>query len=333
MPRRLDLAHVPTPLWRHDALDALVGAEVWVKRDDMSSGAEAGNKVRKLEFLLADALDRDARVVVTCGGAQSNHARATTLLARSLGLDAVLLLRTKDPASPPADQGNLLLDRMAGAEIRFITPADYVRRRELLAKAATALVQNGRKAYVIPEGGSNGLGALGYVEAAREIREQLDLGMAGSRKPFDAIVHACGSGGTTAGLVLGARRFDVAGAVHAMAVCDDRAYFEAVVGRIVAEAETLGATGTQADLVVHDAFKGPAYGVATREQLDLIVTVARETGLVLDPVYVGKAMFGLCRMEPKPRRVLFVHTGGLPGLLAMATEVGAALQGPVVSGA
>jgi D-cysteine desulfhydrase len=326
MPARIPLAHLPTPLWRHDALDRLVGAEVWVKRDDMTAGAEAGNKARKLEFLLADALDRGAEVVVTCGGAQSNHARAAALLARGVGLGAVLLLRTADPEAPPDPTGNVLLDRMAGAEIRFITPAAYGNRHELLARTATSLVASGRKATVIPEGGSNGLGAFGYVEAMREVRRQLDLGLAGTRQPFDAIVHACGSGGTTAGLVLGARRFGVAPAVHAIAVCDDRAYFEGVVARITAEAESLGAPSHEpADLVVHDQFKGPAYGVASAEQLAFIVEVARETGLVTDPVYVGKALFGLARLEPKPKRVLFVHTGGLPGLLAMAAEVAGAI--------
>jgi D-cysteine desulfhydrase len=328
MPQRLHLAHLPTPFWHHDGLDALVGTEVWVKRDDMSAGAEAGNKARKLEYLLADALLREARVVVTCGGIQSNHARATALLARSVGLDTVLLLRTADPSSPPLAEGNVLLDRMAGAEIRFITPDDYQRRHELLARTATELVRNGRRAYVIPEGGSNGLGAIGYVEAMRETREQLDLGLAGSKAPFDCIVHACGSGGTSAGLMLGARTHGVASVVHSIAVCDDRGYFDGVISRVAAECETLTQTGQRATLVVHDAFKGPGYAIASKEQLELLVAVARCSGLIVDPVYVGKAMFGLARLEPKPKRVLFLHSGGLPGLLAMAGDVRAVLDAP-----
>jgi D-cysteine desulfhydrase len=215
---------------------------------------------------------------------------------------------------------------MLGADVRFITPGEYARRHELLARAATRLVAAGRKAYVIPEGGSNGLGAFGYVEAMREVREQLDLGLAGSRAPFDAIVHACGSGGTTAGLVLGARRFGVGGAVHAIAVCDDAAYFEAVVDRICADAESLGAPGERAALTIHDAFRGPSYGVASSEQLALILEVARQTGLLCDPVYVGKALYGLAHLHPKPGRILFIHTGGLPGLLAQSEEFGGALD-------
>src|ERR1041384_2844584 len=125
-PPKLALAHVPTPLWRHDALDALVGAEVWVKRDDMTAGAAAGNKIRKLEYLLADALARQATVVVTCGGLQSNHARASAILARQLGMRAVLLLRSASiTPQPRLDAGNAFLDALVGAEVRHITPEQY----------------------------------------------------------------------------------------------------------------------------------------------------------------------------------------------------------------
>jgi D-cysteine desulfhydrase len=151
----------------------------------------------------------------------------------------------------------------------------------------------------------------------REVRQQLDLGLAGGPAPFDAIVHACGSGGTAAGIALGAREWNVSERVHAMAVCDDITYFEAVIGRIIVEAEQLEPElDRAAEVVVHDRFKGPAYGVASDEQRRFIALVARKTGLMLDPVYTGKALFGLARLAPRPRRALFVHTGGLPGLLA-----------------
>jgi D-cysteine desulfhydrase len=317
MPKKLWLAHVPTPLFRSERLDALIGTEVWVKREDMSGGAEAGNKIRKLEYLLADALARGKGTVITCGAAQSNHARATALLAASLGLRSVLYLRTPDPASPPPLAGNLLLSRLAGAEVRFITPADYARRTELLESARVELQSAGETAYVIPEGGSNGLGAFGYVDAMREIREQLDAGLGGGPAPFDVVVHACGSGGTAAGVALGAARWNVAAATHAVAVCDDRSYFEGVCARIIAETQGMDPdVGAPGPLVIHDEWKGPAYGVATDEQLRFIVEAARRTGLVTDPVYTGKALFGLAHLEPKPRRALFIHTGGLPGLLA-----------------
>ncbi len=321
MSARLPLAHLPTPLWHNDALDELVGVEVWVKRDDMSAGAAAGNKIRKLEFLLADALARGSSTVITCGAVQSNHARATALCAAGLGLRSLLFLRAAEPRAPHAAVGNLMLDRLVGAEVRFISPEQYRERELLMADAARELERDGRAPYVIPEGGSNGIGAQGYVEAMREIRSQLDHGLGGGPRGFDAVVHACGSGGTAAGIVLGARRFDVAPVVHAIAVCDDRAWFESVIGRIVLEAVGQGADGRDlAELVVHNVYKGPAYGVASDEQRRFIVEVARRSGLVLDPVYSGKALFGLSRMEEKPRRVLFIHTGGLPGLLAQSGE-------------
>jgi D-cysteine desulfhydrase len=314
---RLRLAHLPTPLWRWAALDSLCGTEVWVKRDDMTAGAEAGNKIRKLEYLLAAAMTERATTIVTCGGVQSNHARATALCAASLGLSCVLLLRTATPSITPAVTGNLMLDRLAGAEVRFISPDDYRRRNEVMAEVGRELAQKGQRPYLIPEGGSNALGALGYAEAMREVRQQLDLGLAGGPQPFDAIVHACGSGGTAAGIVLGAAEWEVARTVHAIAVCDDIRYFESVIGRIVIEAQKLDpALNLSAELRVHDRWKGPGYAVASDEQRRFIREVAQKTGLVVDPVYSGKALFALSQLEPKPKRVLFVHTGGLPGLLA-----------------
>lgn len=320
---RVRLAHLPTPLVRPARLAEQLGLDLWVKRDDTTGGAEAGNKLRKLELLLADALRRKADVVVTCGGLQSNHARATALACASLGLQSVLLLRTADPSAPLPRAGNVVLDRLAGAEVRLITPEQYRERDRLLAEVASELRASGLEPYVVPEGGSNGLGALGYVLAMAEVRRQLELGLAGGRR-FDLVVHACGSGGTAAGTVLGARAFDVADRVLAVAVCDDAPTFEARIGAIVAEARTLAPSlpevtvGRGAELEVDQGSRGPAYAVATPEQLARITLVARLSGLVLDPVYTGKAMSALFERaaELRGKRVLFVHTGGLPGLLA-----------------
>jgi D-cysteine desulfhydrase len=317
--KKLRLAELPTPLFRHAALDRLIGTEVWVKRDDLTASGAAGNKIRKLEYLVADALEKGATTLVTCGGHQSNHARATAIVAAELGLKSLLLLRTTAPSEPPPVVGNLLLDYLVGAEVRFITPAEYRERDVLMARAADELSARGEIAYVIPEGGSNGLGSLGYVDAMGEVRAQLDAGEGGGPRAFDAVVHACGSGGTAAGVALGIRRHGVAAVSHAVAVCDDRAYFEACVGRITNEACALDPElSADARPVVHDAWKGPAYGLASAEQLSFVIEVARGTGLLFDPVYTGKALFGLSRLEPKPARVLFLHTGGMPGLLAQA---------------
>jgi D-cysteine desulfhydrase len=320
-PEKISLARLPTPLWRHDALDAIVGTEVWVKRDDLSAGPAAGNKIRKLEYLLADALQGGATTVITCGGYQSNHARATAILARQLELRPALLLRTSDGA-PHADRGNAFLDVLVGAEIRTITPAQYRERATLMQAWADALADDGERAYVIPEGGSNALGALGYVDAMAELRTQLDAGEGGAPRQFEAVVHACGSGGTAAGATLGAGCYGIAPLVRSMAVCDDRAYFEPLVQQLVAEAAALcGRTPSDAArLELDDRWKGPAYGVASPEQLRFIIDVARGCGLVLDPVYTGKALFGLSQLEHKPSPVLFIHTGGLPGLLAQTQD-------------
>lgn len=320
---RLRLAHLPTPLVKPPRLAERFGVDLWIKRDDVTGGADSGNKLRKLEFLLADAQRVGADTLVTCGGIQSNHARATALVGASLGFSAVLLLRTTEPDLDPARAplaGNVLLDKLVGAEIRLITPAQYRERNARMAAVADELRAAGRRPYVIPEGGSNGLGSLGYVEAMREVRGQLDLGLAGG-EPFDLIVHACGSGGTAAGVALGAAQYEVAEVVRPMAVCDDAPTFERVIARILDEARELEPRlGDPARCVVDDSAKGPAYAVASDAQKRLVVEVARLSGLVLDPVYTGKAFAGLAaladRGELAGKRVLFLHTGGLPGLLA-----------------
>lgn len=322
--KRVSLCHLPTPIWRNHALDELVGCELWVKRDDMTSGAAAGNKVRKLEYLMADALTQGATAVITCGGLQSNHARATAIVARELGLEPHLLLRTADPEAPGAAVGNLLIDRLVGAQLHFITPTQYRERARLMAELAEELSAGGQKPYIIPEGGSNGLGAFGYISAIEELAEQQADGDLPS--DLDLIAVACGSGGTAAGVALGLGRFPgLAERATAFAVCDDRAYFEAAIAQIAGEARRLDPSlGDAGPLDIYDAYKGPAYGVASAEQVAFVAEVARACGLLLDLSYTGKALFGLARLPERPRRALFIHTGGLPGLLAESDAMAAA---------
>lgn len=318
MPAKLNLTHTPTPIEHYPELDRLVDVEVWVKRDDMTAGAEAGNKIRKLEYLLAEARARSATTLITCGAAQSNHARATALVGRRLGMRSVLFLRaTKDEDTQVT--GNLLLARLSGAELRFITPEQYMQRDTLMLQCAQTLEAAGERPYVIPEGGSNGLGALGYVDAMAEVREQIDLGIAPAR--FDSVCFACGSGGTAAGVVLGIARSDLAPRAEAFAVCNSKSSFEHIINAIISEAMRLRPDLTPgARLDIHDQYQGPGYGVMDEAQRAFLEEVTRTCGLVLDPVYSGKALFGLSRLEEKPGRVLFIHTGGLPGLLAQAGQ-------------
>lgn len=317
MTDRLALARLPTPLERLDRLSALLGVELWVKRDDLTGAELSGNKVRKLEFLLADAIARGADTVITCGGIQSNHARATAIAARRLGLAPVLLLRGTPPDAP---DGNLLLDRLVGAEIVWCTPDDYRHRRDaIMAELADGLARRGRRAVVIPEGGSSGLGAHGYAAAAAEVAAQAPA-------RFDAVVCAVGSGGTLAGLALGP---DI-GPIRGVAVCDDRAYFEARVRAIAADAAAFGLgplpePGARWSVV--DGFQGPGYAVAHAPVWETIATCARLEGLIVDPVYTGKAMWALfehARAGTWRGRVLFWHTGGLFGLFGRGAEVAAA---------
>jgi len=319
--RRLRLGQLPTPLVRWDIPGIDAKTTCYIKRDDCTGITLSGNKVRKLEFLLADAIERGCDVIVTCGGVQSNHCRATAVAARELGLDSVLFLRTSDTGSDPGWVGNLMLDRLVGAEIKLITPAQFRDRFRLMAACAAELEREGRKAYVIPEGGSNGLGSWGYIEAVRELGDQL----AAQRTQIDDLVFACGSGGTAAGLCLGAHLSALGASVHAVNVCDDADYFYRKVDEIFDE---LGAPARSRDLLeVIDGYVGLGYAKSRPEELQLLRDVALHTGVILDPVYTGKALFGLVselRRAPdrfRGRRILFLHSGGLFGLYDKVDEL------------
>jgi len=322
--RRVRLAQLPTPIHRWAPPDVET-CDLWIKRDDLTGAALSGNKVRKLEFLLADALQRECDVVLTCGGIQSNHARATALAARELGLDSILFLRATEVNADPGLEGNLLLDRLAGAELRLITPEQYRGRDGLLAPVAEELAGQGRRPYVIPEGGSNALGTWGYLQAIEEIVTHLRE----HDQEFDDVVFACGSGGTAAGVSLALHRRGCSIRPHAVNVCDDARHFYHRVNSIFDE---LGAPEEAEKLLdVMDGHVGRGYALSTREELAEIAAVSRATGMILDPVYTGKAFIALrkeLRRNPqrfRGRRLLFLHTGGLFGLYAYREEIGPAL--------
>jgi len=309
---RIALAERPTPLQHLPRLSQALGAELWVKRDDLTGFGLSGNKVRKLELLLGDALARGADTVITCGGVQSNHARATALACRQLGLRPVLLLRG-DPASPPT--GNLGLDRLIDADVRWCTREQYASERgALMAALADELRSKGAKPYIVPEGGSNGLGALAFAEAASEAREQV-------QGDFDGVFVAVGSGGTVTGLALR----PVLGPVVGVAVCDDAATFEARAAEIAADASAygLGALASPGDSWrIDDRFVGAGYGLADAELWALIRLAAQTEGLLLDPVYTGKAFQALAAAaKARPgQRLLFWHTGGAFALFGREGE-------------
>jgi D-cysteine desulfhydrase len=328
-PVRLDLARTPTPLEPLSRLSEKFGIEMYVKRDDLTGADLTGNKIRKLEFLLADVLANGCDTVITCGAAQSNHARATAIAAARLGLGVRLLLRTRDPANPPPLEGNILLDRLVGAEIVWLTFEEYGRRAEMLAAEAEALRNSGKTPYVIPEGGSNAMGAWGYVRALEELALDLATLPGGKDRPT-TIIHATGSGGTTAGLILGAKLVGLHARVVGINVCNDRDYFLRVVGDICQAAiDThqldLPIVGER-DIEIIDGYVGRGYGKAGSQELSFIREVARSEGILLDPVYTGKAFYGMSQeVERDPEvfgdRIVFVHTGGLFGLFPMADQI------------
>jgi D-cysteine desulfhydrase len=327
-PPHLDLARTPTPIQQLARYGEKLGVELYLKRDDLTGAELTGNKVRKLEFVFADALAKGANTVLTCGGAQSNHARATALAAAKLGLHCRLILRTPDPSSPPLPEANLLMDRMAGAEIVWITPEEYRMRHEIFAREATELKRKGRTPYVIPEGASNALGSWGYIRAAGELKQDIDQ-LGWSQRPV-TIICATGSGGTAAGLILGARLHNLNARIVGINVCDDRDYFVRVIGEICEEAISTYNLAVpfsrEQDIEIIDGYVGRGYALSRPEELSLLCDMARTEGVFLDPVYTGKAFYGMIQelgKDPKifGDRIIFLHTGGIFGLFAVTQEL------------
>ena len=326
-PPRLPLANTPTPLQFMGRLSQQAGVEIYFKRDDFTGSELSGNKIRKLEFLMADARAKGADTVLTCGGAQSNHFRATALAAVKAGLDSLLLLRTEDPDHPPAADGNILLDELAGAKIVWITPDEYRRRDEFFEREALRLTSAGRTPYIVPEGGSTALGAWGYALAIEELVADLKR-LDGKEVQPTTVICAAGSGGTIAGLALGARMSGEPLRVVGVNVCDDRDYFVNIIDGICREFDHTwpmeGPAGLPAYEIV-DGYVGRGYALSRPAELVAIRDLVRLEGVVLDPVYTGKAYFGMLAELAKDkerfgRRIVFIHTGGLFGLFPIAEQ-------------
>jgi D-cysteine desulfhydrase len=308
---RLKFAHLPTPIEPMPRLSAnLGGPRLLVKRDDQTGLAFGGNKTRKLEFLVAEAQAQGADLLITAGALQSNHCRQTAAAAARFGFACTLVLVGEAPAQV---SGNLLLDRLFGAQIVWTEKA---RREELLQQVFEKAKSEGRKPYLVPYGGSNATGALGYVFAVEELLAQ-------GQAP-DWIVFPSSSGGTQSGLVLGARHFGFAGRVLGISVDEPQAVLQERVAELAAQtSKKLGARTefTSREILVNADYCASGYGVLTRAEGEAIRLFAQAEGLLLDPVYTGRAAAGLVDLVrrgffKKDETVLFWHTGGGPALFA-----------------
>ncbi len=321
---RVALADLPTPIDELNRLSQqLGGPRLLVKRDDQTGLATGGNKTRKLEFLVADALDQGADMVITAGAVQSNHCRQTAAAAARLGLGCALVLGGEAPSTP---NGNLLLDQLLGAQIYWTGPH---RRGERLEEIADQSRQAGHLPYIIPYGGSNAIGASGYVAAMLELSQQLESDYP---EGIDHIVVASSSGGTQAGLAVGARAVGFRGQIVGISIDKEEAGDErylvhlAKLANATAAHVGLDADFTPSDFVVNQDYLGDGYGVVSDLEREAIQLTARLEGLVLDPVYTGRAMGGLIDMIRRGaigpgQTVLFWHTGGMPALFAYANAL------------
>lgn len=315
-PPRIELARLPTPLVPLDRLSAEVGGpRIWLKRDDLTDMTASGNKLRKLEFSVAQALEEDATVLITCGGVQSNHCRATAVVASQLGLKCQLLLRGK-PVEGAAD-GNLMLDQLLGAEIDYITVDQWNNIDPVFDEVSARWRERGEKPFCIPTGASDEIGLWGYINAAGELKSDfadhdIDPGY---------IVSATGSGGTLGGLVVGRELEEMSTEIVSFNVCDDEAYFVNKVSADIARWEQRYDfwLGNTPPITLIDGYVGPGYALADSHVYDTIKRLARLEGVILDPVYTGKAFDAMLTEIGKGRfsgtdDIVFMHTGGLFGL-------------------
>ena len=319
---RVRLATLPTPLEEAPRLTKMLGGpRILFKRDDNDGFALGGNKARKLEFLIADAMQKGADTIITTGGVQSNHARITAAAAKRYGMRPILVLRGDSSAEY---DGNLLLDKLFGAEIRIVAP-DMRDTMPIMQDIAEEMRDGGREPYIIPSGGSNPVGAIAYSNAMLEIISQaVEMSV-----KVDHVVFASGSGGTQGGLLFGAKALNFQGRILGIS---DGASRDPLASKIVEIANGCArlidshVSVSLKDVDFLDQYAGKGYGILQKEVVDAIMTVAGTEGILLDPVYTGKAMWGLMDLIhqgyfEKDETVVFIHTGGTPALFAYRKEL------------
>ncbi|HJO92459.1 MAG TPA: D-cysteine desulfhydrase family protein [Victivallales bacterium] len=316
-PKKIELANLPTRIEKLERFSKqFAETDIYIKRDDQTGSEFSGNKIRKLEYTVKEAIDQGCDTLITCGGIQSNHARATAAVAARLGLKSYLVLRCSEAEIP---DGNYFMDGLLGAQIKLINHDEYKKNRlEIMKSVKSDLENRGQAPYIIPEGASNGIGNFGYFSAYEEILNQENaIGVT-----FDAIVVAVGSGGTYAGLFYANKYHNKKREVYGVSVCDDAEFFTSKISSILCE--SFDYTGNKIsynadDIKIIDGYKGRGYALSRPEELQFIRNLAQQEGIILDPVYTGKAMFGLANEIHSGNfkncnNILFIHTGGLFGL-------------------
>lgn len=318
-PGRLELAQLPTPVTKLERFSQrFENTTIWVKRDELTGTEVSGNKIRKLEFCIAEAQDQSCDILITCGGIQSNHCRATAVLGARLGMKVHLILRGEKPDVP---EGNLLMDYLCGAEISYLSQVQWSGHEDLARELQAGYVSQGRKAFYIPVGASDEVGLWGYIKASEELHQDFqELKM----EP-EYIVTATGSGGTQGGLIVGTELLGMRSQVVAFNVSDNAAYFDKKIHEDVTlwkQRYNQEFDDEKMQIKTVEGYLGPGYGVAGQEVFDSIAELARCEGIFLDPVYTGKAFHGMVtELEkgdagqlPGAKNVVFIHTGGLFGV-------------------
>lgn len=322
-PEKLALANTPTRIEKLDRLSNELGSvSLYIKRDDQTGMEWSGNKVRKLEYAVREAINQGCNLLITCGGNQSNHSRATAAVAAKMGMKCYLVLRgtTESPI-----EGNLFIIKMLGAEIKFITAEDYAtQRNEIMKEVAAEKEKQGYKPYIIPEGASNGIGSFGYYDTLFEIINQEKV----MNLNFDAVSFAVGSGGTYAGMLLAKKLSGYKGDLPGYLAGGTISYFEEAIFSIFKDFSQylnldIPVESNECNLI--DTYIGQGYGLNTTDELEFIKHVARLEGIILDNVYTGKALYGLVSDIKKGRysgckNILFIHTGGMFELFSQTRQ-------------
>ncbi len=312
--KKIKLANLPTPIQKMETVSKRLGKNIFLKRDDFTGMEVSGNKIRKLEYTLFDAIEQDCDTVITTGAIQSNHCRATAFACARLGLSCILVLRSAEGVAIEDFEGNTFFDLVSGAKVYLID--EDVEALAFMESLKDSLAQEGKKAYLIPVGASNAVGSLGYRECFLEILEQekaLNL-------EFDAIVLAVGSGGTYAGLYFENQKQKAKKDIWGFSVSKKEDEFVQVIQDILAN---MAGPNNEEDIkggqiIINDLYIGEGYAKTTREEIFFLLDIAAESAVIFDPCYTGKAFRGLCSEIEKGsfdkyENILFIHTGGLFG--------------------